>query len=462
MSLMIASPAAVTLAAPPANAPPPSEVDPGGPGSFGEALSRATKPDADATAKPDKAAASTPVRRPGASTSDADKPANADAPVNLLGLVPLEHRSRPAPPSGNIGERALAHGAAAAVQAAVQTAGITPLEQPAQMLPADALSARPDPALEAGAEPEPALALASLGARDRSPVAAVRRAPAAGDAAPAPDAAPASTRLMQPENLVAAAALPEGPLTAPPAQNHDIPDVRGARAETGAERLAGTPAATSLSPREASPLPSPDTARDGQGFAPATPPQPPPAPLSPVADASGFAGLPVTHATPQATSAAPEPATAAPVGSLSVDPQVGSSEWGRALSQQLAHLGRAGHETAELQLNPPGLGPLKVSLSMNDQQIQASFVSAHLSVRAAVEAALPQLRAALADSGISLGETSVSSDGRQQADVDHGQGERQGYRHDGTTGLRSRTTMIERSAIEPRQRSGGASVDIYA
>lgn len=454
MSLMIASPAAVTLAAPPANAPPPGEVDPGGPGSFGEALSRATKPDTDATTKADKAAAPTPGRRPGAAKSDADKPATADEPVNLLGLVPLEHRSRLSLPSGNIGERALAHGAATAVQ----TAGVTPLEQPVQRLPADALSARPDPALETGAEP--ALALASLGARDRSPAAAVLRAPAAGEAASAVDAAPVPARLMQPQDILPAPALPEAPLAPSLAQSQEIPDASGARGETGPAQHAGTPAAASVPLREASLLPSPDTATDGQGLAPATPAAP--APLPAMADASGFTGLPMTHAAPQAMSSAPAPAMAPPAGSLSVDPQVGSSEWGRALSQQLAQLGRAGQETAELQLNPPGLGPLKVSLSMNDHQIQASFVSAHASVRAAVEAALPQLRAALADSGISLGETSVSPDGRQQADADHGQGERQGYRHDLTTGLRPRAAMIERAAIEPRQRSGGASLDVYA
>jgi flagellar hook-length control protein FliK len=457
MSLMIAQPAAVTLAAAPANAAPPSQANPGGPGSFGEALSRATNPDTEATATPaDKAAASTPGRRPGASKPDADKTAQADAPVNLLGLVPLEHRPRPTPPSGGVGERTDARGAAAATT--VQTAAFTPLEQPTQVLPADALPAWPDPVAEAGAAP--GLALASLGSRDRSPAPAALRAPAGGDAAPAPDAALVSARPMLPQDIMPVSALSEGLLTPSLAPTHEGPDANGSRGGAGPERHAGTPASTSVSLREPSPLSGPDAANDGQGSVAAT--APPPAPLAAVADASGFTGLPVTHAASQAISAAPAPAPPLPLSGLSVDPQVGSSEWGRALSQQLAHLGRAGHETAELQLNPPGLGPLKVSLSMNDHQIQASFVSMHSSVRAAVEAALPQLRAALADNGISLGETSVSSGERQQADADHGQGDRQDYRHDLNTGLRPRATMLERSAIEPRQRSGGASVDIYA
>lgn len=109
------------------------------------------------------------------------------------------------------------------------------------------------------------------------------------------------------------------------------------------------------------------------------------------------------------------PIAATPVASATLRPEVGSSEWGKALGQQVIQMGTSGHQVAELQLNPPGLGPLKITLSMNEHQVQAMFASAHASVRAAVEAALPQLRSTLADSGISLGNTSVSSGSQQQA-----------------------------------------------
>ena len=58
---------------------------------------------------------------------------------------------------------------------------------------------------------------------------------------------------------------------------------------------------------------------------------------------------------------------------------------------------------------------------MVDQQMQAVFVSAHSSVRAAVEAALPQLRALLAESGISLGNTSVGAESQPQTAFSNGQ-----------------------------------------
>lgn len=95
---------------------------------------------------------------------------------------------------------------------------------------------------------------------------------------------------------------------------------------------------------------------------------------------------------------------------LMVEPSVGSEAWGRAIGQQMLRMSAAGYQVAELNLNPAGLGPLKVTLSMADNQAQAMFFSAHESVRRAVEAALPQLRASMADNGISLGQASVGAE----------------------------------------------------
>jgi flagellar hook-length control protein FliK len=98
---------------------------------------------------------------------------------------------------------------------------------------------------------------------------------------------------------------------------------------------------------------------------------------------------------------------------LSVHPVVGGSEWGPALGQQMIRMSTSGHHVAELSLNPAGLGPLKVTLTIGDNQAQALFVSAHEGVRNAIEAALPQLRKTLADHGINLGQTSVGAESQQ-------------------------------------------------
>ena len=117
------------------------------------------------------------------------------------------------------------------------------------------------------------------------------------------------------------------------------------------------------------------------------------------------------------TASHPERATdttaAARTPTHTIAPEVGSDKWAPALGQQLLRMSASGHHTAELNLNPAGLGPLKVTLSMGDNQAQAMFVSAHESVRKAVEAALPQLRNSLSEQGITLGQTSVGAETRQ-------------------------------------------------
>ena len=182
-------------------------------------------------------------------------------------------------------------------------------------------------------------------------------------------------------------------------------------------------------------------------------------------DVTVSAALPLSPATAAvqtsggiAASSAPNPTT-----TTTLVPEVGSNEWGKALSQQVVHMGNAGQQVAELQLNPPGLGPLKVTLSMNDQQIQAIFVSAHSSVRTAVEAALPQLRATLAENGISLGNTSVGAESQPQTAFSNGQDsqrERGTYR---PAGMADTTSLLQtRTVTEPVRRNGGMRIDTYA
>jgi flagellar hook-length control protein FliK len=89
-----------------------------------------------------------------------------------------------------------------------------------------------------------------------------------------------------------------------------------------------------------------------------------------------------------------------------------SPAWPQQLGQQLIMLTRrGGQQQVELRLHPPELGPLTVSLKVVEQSTQIQFLAANAQVRGAVEQAIPQLREALAEQGIQLGETSV---GEQQ------------------------------------------------
>jgi flagellar hook-length control protein FliK len=100
---------------------------------------------------------------------------------------------------------------------------------------------------------------------------------------------------------------------------------------------------------------------------------------------------------------------------LMVNTPVGNNRWNEDLGQKITWMAGHGSQSAELQLNPPDLGPLHVVLNVSGDQATALFTSPHAAVREAVQQALPKLRDMLADNGIMLGNASVSDQGRQGA-----------------------------------------------
>ena len=106
--------------------------------------------------------------------------------------------------------------------------------------------------------------------------------------------------------------------------------------------------------------------------------------------------------------------TPAPAAALNA--RVGAHGWDQSLGDKLVWMAGQSQQVAQLHLNPPELGPLKITLTLNHDQASAQFVSAHALVRDAIEAAMPRLREMLADSGITLANASVSADShREQA-----------------------------------------------
>ncbi|MGK3113333.1 flagellar hook-length control protein FliK [Candidatus Pantoea formicae] len=146
--------------------------------------------------------------------------------------------------------------------------------------------------------------------------------------------------------------------------------------------------------------------------------------------------------------------------------QLGSNEWQQALSQQIVMFSRNGQQNAELRLHPEDLGAIQISLSLDKDQAQLSMVSSHSQVRAALEAALPQLRSALAESGINLGQSNVSSDAFAQSQNYSGQqeGRRDGQHGSFTLSQDSdnEITPIAVPAALQARASGNGAVDIFA
>lgn len=118
-----------------------------------------------------------------------------------------------------------------------------------------------------------------------------------------------------------------------------------------------------------------------------------------------------------ATAALPASASAPTTQNLQIDTRVGAPGWNGELAQKVVWMATQQLQVAELRLNPPHLGPVEVALTVgNDQGTQASiqFASPHLATREAIESALPRLREMMADSGIALGNVTVSADSFQQ------------------------------------------------
>ncbi|SUB30833.1 flagellar hook-length control protein [Yersinia pseudotuberculosis] len=192
---------------------------------------------------------------------------------------------------------------------------------------------------------------------------------------------------------------------------------RDATALTGTERLAG---ATNGKTKT---TPAPDklthlAAQDGESVLNTK--TPPLAAHSEVSlssassDKTQLNSTPVTAAlsSPMNTAAASSLVSAPANGYLSAP--LGSQEWQQSLGQQVLMFSRNGQQSAELRLHPQELGALQISLKMEDNQAQLHFASAHSQVRAALEAAMPSLRHALAESGVQLGQSSVGSEGQWQ------------------------------------------------
>lgn len=157
---------------------------------------------------------------------------------------------------------------------------------------------------------------------------------------------------------------------------------------------------------------------------------------------------------------APSPA-ATSTQSAALTAPLNTPNWSAQLSQQMITMGqRGGEQLAELRLNPHDLGPLTVSLKITEHGAQAQFLSANAAVRQAVEQAIPQLRDALAEQGISLGETSVGEH-RQHQEQQHGQTGNRFVTNGGASDPTEQSLSTASTTLSPASVADGR-VDLYA
>jgi len=191
-----------------------------------------------------------------------------------------------------------------------------------------------------------------------------------------------------------------------------------------------------------------------------------PAATTTVAATGDMTGLAAAGTAAQAAVQIQTTGAAASSGSLSISTPLQQPQWPADFGRQVVTLAQTAHnqtQTAELRLDPPDLGPLRITININDNVAQAVFVSAHASVRHAVENALPQLQQQLAQAGISLGQTSVNDQGQQQTPFE--QSFQSGGRQHAVTAVGAGEPAIESTAARAGARvlrNPDAIVDTFA
>jgi len=291
-----------------------------------------------------------------------------------------------------------------------------------------------------------------------------------GLALPAPAGGPAPAGPVA-ESTPAAAPLPappQAPGTPPPgAAGAGTPLQRSSVARSGQEPRPGpagagatAPAAPAIAASRAAPAPA-------AGLAPELRPEAfsetlsalagEPAPATRAGAASPAGAAAASPAGAMVPGPLPLPPAAPPLAQAlpGLDTPLADPDWGAAIGARLVWAAARGVQGASIALNPPELGPLTLSLAVNEDEASVSFVSSHAAVRDAIEAALPRLRELFASEGMVLGEVDVSAgDGRAGSGRDGDGGRSPGAR----TGAGARQEIPAPGAA----RHGDGLVDTFA
>lgn len=123
--------------------------------------------------------------------------------------------------------------------------------------------------------------------------------------------------------------------------------------------------------------------------------------------------------TAQAAASALTPPT--PLFEARVAAAVDSPAFAPALASQITWLVREGLQQARFSLNPQEMGPLAVTIVLDGTQARVDFSADMAGTRAAIEASLPTLAAALHDNGLTLAGGGVfDRQSRAGGQADHG------------------------------------------
>lgn len=102
------------------------------------------------------------------------------------------------------------------------------------------------------------------------------------------------------------------------------------------------------------------------------------------------------------------------MSTASVATHLQNPAWPQQFSEKIVWMASRDVQSAQININPPQLGPVQITLNLSGDQATAVFASPHAEVRQAIESSLPQLKEMLASAGISLGDANVGANLAQQ------------------------------------------------
>lgn len=143
-------------------------------------------------------------------------------------------------------------------------------------------------------------------------------------------------------------------------------------------------------------------------------------------DAEAFRNLldPGAGATPA------QPGAGTPAGPLAetlpeIRSPVTSPRFGQEVGERVIWMAKEGVQQARVQVNPPGLGPVELSVQVQEDGAKVTVTAQHALTREVLAADVPRLRAMLEDQGFAQVDVSVSQDsaGGTAAEDDTGRGQ---------------------------------------
>lgn len=156
------------------------------------------------------------------------------------------------------------------------------------------------------------------------------------------------------------------------------------------------------------------------------------------------------------------PVQSAPQGNpTTITTPLQDSRWPQDLGERIVWMAKNDQQHAQINITPPQLGPVQITLSLNGDQASIAFASPHADVRKAIEEGMPNLREMLSTSGINLGQSDVGSQLKQQQ-PELARQFANGQRSTGETAiLPADSHIVSRTSGQPIQQGRGL-VDLFA